>query len=97
VYSGRLRVTYDSKATNRSAVGGGGGSHRVSSLLPIGHLGVIQDSKPHGYALFIAVWIRSNYTINGQIQCGGMVSLTTTVFNLLPLKGSVSRDFSGPL
>ncbi len=27
-----------------------GGSQRESSLLPIGHLGVIYDSQPHGYA-----------------------------------------------
>ncbi len=35
-----------------------GGSHRESSLLPLGHLRVIYDSQPHGYALFIAIRIR---------------------------------------
>jgi hypothetical protein len=39
---------YDSHATNRSAVAGGG-SHRESSLLPIGSLSVIYDSQTHGY------------------------------------------------
>jgi hypothetical protein len=28
------------------------GSHKESSLLPLGHLGVIYDPKPHGYAFF---------------------------------------------
>ncbi len=37
--------------------GGGGGSHRESSLLPTGRLGVIDDSS---YALFIAIRIRVN-------------------------------------
>jgi hypothetical protein len=37
---------------------GGGDFNRESSLLPIGHLGVIYDSKPIGYALFfIAIQI----------------------------------------
>jgi hypothetical protein len=31
---------------------GSGGSRRESFLLPIGRLGVIYDSQPHGYALF---------------------------------------------
>jgi hypothetical protein len=45
---------YDSQsqATNRS-VPGGGGSLKVSSLLPIGHLGVLYESQPHGYAFFV--------------------------------------------
>jgi hypothetical protein len=47
-----LKVIYDSQATNGS-VEREGGSHRESSLLPIGHLGVIYDSQPHGYALFL--------------------------------------------
>jgi hypothetical protein len=36
VYSGWLGVIYEPQATNRSAAGGEG-SHRASSLLPIGH------------------------------------------------------------
>jgi hypothetical protein len=38
----------DSQATYRSGVGGGG-SQKESSLLPIGHLGVIYDSQLHSY------------------------------------------------
>jgi hypothetical protein len=35
------------------------GSHRESCKLPIGRLGAIYDSQPHGYALFfIAIRIR---------------------------------------
>jgi hypothetical protein len=51
VYYGRLGVIYDFQATNGSATGGGG-SHRASTLLPIGQLGVIYTSQPHSYALF---------------------------------------------
>jgi hypothetical protein len=43
---------------------GRGGSHRESSLLPTGRLGVIYDSQPYGYALFIAIQISVN--INGR-------------------------------
>jgi hypothetical protein len=42
---------YDSQVTNRSPAGEGG-SHRESSLRPIGQLIVIYDSQPHVYALF---------------------------------------------
>jgi hypothetical protein len=49
----RLGVIYDSQATNRSAAGGRGVSHRESSLLPIGRLGVIYDTQPHGFTLFL--------------------------------------------
>jgi hypothetical protein len=42
---------------NRSAEGGGG-SHRESSLLPTGLLGVIYNSQLHGHKLFIAIRIR---------------------------------------
>ncbi len=38
-----------------------GGSHRESSLLPIGHLEVICDPQLHGYALFLAIRIRVNF------------------------------------
>jgi hypothetical protein len=41
----------DSQATNKSGVGGGG-SQKESSLLPIGHLGVMYDFQLHNYALF---------------------------------------------
>ncbi len=51
MYFGRLRVLYDSQTANRSAAGEGG-SHRESSLLPIGHLGVIYDSQLNGHVLF---------------------------------------------
>ncbi len=39
---------------------GEGGSHREFSLLPIGHLGVICDSQPHGALFFIAIGFRVN-------------------------------------
>ncbi len=43
------------------------GSHREASLLPIGRLGVIYDSQPHGYSLFfIAIGIIVNYV---QLHC----------------------------
>jgi hypothetical protein len=51
VYSGQLRIIFDFQVANRSAVGEGG-SHRESSLLPIGHLRVICDSQLQGYAIF---------------------------------------------
>jgi hypothetical protein len=39
--------------TPRQPTGGGGGdSHREFFLLPIGRLGVVYDSQPHGYILF---------------------------------------------
>jgi hypothetical protein len=46
VYSSLLGVIDDSQATKRRAAGGAG-SHIVSSVLPIGRLGV----QPHGCAL----------------------------------------------
>jgi hypothetical protein len=55
VFFSLLGVIYDSKATNTSAAGG---SHRESSLLSIGHLGVIYDSQLQGYTLFITIQIR---------------------------------------
>jgi hypothetical protein len=51
VFSDWLEVIDDSQVTNRSAEGEGG-SHRESSLHPIGRLGVTNDSHPHVYALF---------------------------------------------
>jgi hypothetical protein len=39
------------------------GSHRESSLLPIGCLEVIYVSRPHDYALFTAIRI----SVNGQV------------------------------
>jgi hypothetical protein len=47
-----LRVIYDIQVPNRTAAGQGG-SHRESSLLPIGHLGVIYASQLHSNALFL--------------------------------------------
>jgi hypothetical protein len=51
--------------TPRQPIGvwrGGGGSHRESSLLSTGFLGVIYDSQPHGYThFFIAIRIRINF------------------------------------
>jgi hypothetical protein len=47
---------WESYMTPRRPIGvkrGRGGSHRESSLLPIGRLRVLQDSQPHGYALFL--------------------------------------------
>jgi hypothetical protein len=59
--------------TPRQIIGvrGGGGLHRESALLPIGRLGVIYDSQPHGYALYIiAIRIRVNRIFNKcQTQC----------------------------
>ncbi len=52
----QLEVIYDYQATNRSAVGEEG-SQEESSLLPIGHLGLIDDSQLHGYVLFITIQI----------------------------------------
>ncbi len=43
MYSGQLGVIYDSQTTNRSTAEEGG-SHRESSLLSIGHLGIIYDT-----------------------------------------------------
>ncbi len=46
---------WESYMTHRWPTGmrhGGRGSHRETSLLPIGRLGVIYDSESHGYALF---------------------------------------------
>ncbi len=37
---------------------GDGGSRRESSLLRFGRLGVIYNSQPHGYVLFVAIQIR---------------------------------------
>jgi hypothetical protein len=45
VYSGRLGVIYDSQVTDRSVRGEG--SHRESSLFPIGHPGVKYNFQPH--------------------------------------------------
>jgi hypothetical protein len=56
-----ILVGWESYMTPRQPIGvqqGEGGSHMESSLLPIGHLGVILNSQPHCYALFIAIWIR---------------------------------------
>jgi hypothetical protein len=40
---------------------GRGGFYRESSQLPIGRLGVVYDSQPHGYALFFMdILIRVN-------------------------------------
>ncbi len=36
----------------------------MSSLLPIGHLGVICDSQPHGYSLVIAIRIMVNSVVD---------------------------------
>jgi hypothetical protein len=59
--------------TPRQKIGvhGGGSLHRESALLPIGCLGVVYDSQPHGYALyFIAIPIRVNRIFNKcQTQC----------------------------
>jgi hypothetical protein len=46
---------WDLYLTPRQPIGGGrqGGSHRKSSLLPNGRLGVIYDSQPHGYVLLL--------------------------------------------
>jgi hypothetical protein len=41
------------------ALQGRGGSHRESSLLPIGRPGVIYNSKPYGYTLFMVIQIRA--------------------------------------
>ncbi len=43
---------------DQQGAAGEGGSHRESSLLPIGRLGVKYDSYPHDHALFTAIWIR---------------------------------------
>ncbi len=51
MYLGWVGVIYGFHATNRN-VAGEGCSHRESSLLTIGHLGIIYDSQLHGYALF---------------------------------------------
>jgi hypothetical protein len=53
VYNGWLGVKYDSQATNRKAAGGEGGSHRESSLLPVGRPRVKYDSQPRGYVFFV--------------------------------------------
>jgi hypothetical protein len=59
-----ILASWESYLTHRQPIGlwqvGGGGSHRESSLLPIGCLGVIYDSQLHGYALFIVIMIRIN-------------------------------------
>jgi hypothetical protein len=36
------------------------GSHRKSSLLPIGHLEVIYDPSRTALQFFVAIWIRVN-------------------------------------
>jgi hypothetical protein len=54
VCSGRLGVIYGSQATNSSVEVRGGGSHKESSLLTIGHLGVIYDPQPHGTLKILA-------------------------------------------
>jgi hypothetical protein len=46
-----------------------GGSHRESSLLPIGRLGVIYDSQPHGYALFLEIRIRGKLVRKENKSC----------------------------
>jgi hypothetical protein len=51
-----ILASWESYMTPRQAIGvrqGEGSCHRESSLLPIGRLGVIYDSQPQGYALFI--------------------------------------------
>jgi hypothetical protein len=52
--------------TPRQPIGvwqGKGSSHRESFPLPIGHLGVIYDSQPHGYTLFIAIQFRASASL----------------------------------
>ncbi len=48
----------------------GGGCHRELSLLPIGRLGVICDSQPHNYILFIAIRVRVKIDTYGYTGLG---------------------------